>query len=522
MSSPHKIKPVGIDLGTTFSALAYLDASGRPVTLPNSEGDLITPSVLFVDGDEVIVGKEALKAGQLEPEKLVAFMKREMGSPFYSRLVCGEQYPPEVLQSQVLQKLKVDAELRLGPVEHAVITVPAFFDEPRRKGTQDAGKIAGLEVLNIINEPTAAAIAYGVQSGFLDAQGQSRKPETILIYDLGGGTFDVTVMKIDGSSYTAVATDGDVYLGGIDWDGRLADHVAQAYLTKHGGTDPRDDLGALQRLLREAEDVKRALTAREQTTFAFEHNGKAIRVPITRGQFEDLTADLVDRTRFTTQSVLSDAGLKWDQISRLLLVGGSSRMPMVQQMLEEEFGRAPDRSLSADEAIAHGAAIYAGLLLATRRGEAPQLAVKNVNSHSLGVLGIEKATGRPINSILIERNTPLPVTKVSRFQTAKTDQRRVVANIIEGGDSQGTNATPIGKCVIQDLPPKLPAGTPVDVAFTYSDDGRLTVRAKLPTLGKTAELNIERSSGLSDGQLQGWAKQKIGTAPKQPLNLEEH
>ncbi len=513
------IKPVGIDLGTTFSVIAHLDAAGRPVTIMNAEGDAITPSVLFFDGDLVIVGKEAVKAAIHEPQHSVAFMKREMGSSIFSRLVNGKKVPPEVLQSYVLKKLKADAELKLGEIKPAVITVPAFFDDPRRKGTFDAGKIAGLDVLNVINEPTAAAIAFGVQEGFLNEKGESKRTERVLVYDLGGGTFDVTLMEIDGKSYRALATDGDVYLGGTDWDHRIVDFAAEAFMKKHGGKDPRKDPSALTRWLHEAEDVKRALSARESTNYTCDFNDKKLRVPISRAQFEELTADLLERTRFTTSSLISEAGFGWDKITRLLLVGGSTRMPMVQQMLKEETGRTPDRSLSADEAVAHGAAIYAGLLMATGQGKPPTVTVRNVNSHTLGVLGIEKQTGRPCNQIVIQKNTPLPVTKVSRFQTAKTGQRSVVANIIEGGDSSGGNATQIGKCVIQDLPANLPAGTPVDVAFTYSDDGRLTVKAKLPNQGKMAVLVVERASGLSEQQVKKWGD--VVAKPSGPLELNE-
>lgn len=514
-----KCKTVGIDLGTTFSVIAHLDATGRPATVMNAEGDAITPSVLFFDGDLVIVGKEAVKAAIHEPENAVAFMKREMGSQSFSRPVNGKKIPPEVLQSYVLKKLKADAEMRLGEVKPAVITVPAFFDDPRRKGTQDAGRIAGLDVLNVINEPTAAAIAFGVQEGFLNEKGESKRAERVLVYDLGGGTFDVTLMEIDGKSYRAIATDGDVYLGGVDWDHRIIDMAASAFMKKFGGKDPRKDPSTMTRWLHEAEDVKRALSAREQTNFACDFNDQKLRVPISRGQFEEMTADLLDRTRFTVTSLISEAGLSWDKITRLLLVGGSTRMPMVQQMLLKESGRPADRSLSADEAVAHGAAIYAGLLLDASQGEAPKVTVKNVNSHTMGVLGIEKETGRPRNRVIIDKNTELPVTKVSRFQTAKTGQRSVVANIIEGGDSAGNNATQIGKCTVQDLPPNLPAGTPVDVAFTYSDDGRLTVKARLPTLGKSAVLVIERASGLSDQQVKQWETAVAKSSG--PLELDE-
>ena len=396
---------VGIDLGTTFSVIAHLDSTGRPWTIPNSEGDLITPSVVFFDGSSIVVGKEAVKAAAVSPEDVAQFVKLDMGGPVYEKPIHGEHLPPEVIQSFVLEKLRRDAALKLGNFRKVVISVPAFFNEPRRKATQDAGALAGLEVIDIINEPTAAAIAYGVQQGFLTTKGEAKDHERILVYDLGGGTFDVTLMEIDGKNYTAIATAGDVRLGGIDWDRRIADHIADAYAKKHRGIDPRTTLAGMQRLLREAEDAKRTLSIREQTTVTFEHAGEAIRVPITRQQLEQMTADLLDRTRFTTVSLLQDAGLRWSDITRLLVVGGSSRMPMVGRMLEEVSGKKVDRSLSADESVAHGAAIYASLILAAEGGTPPKVAVRNVNSHNLGVLGVEKATGRPRTHVMIPRNT---------------------------------------------------------------------------------------------------------------------
>ncbi len=507
---------VGIDLGTTFSVIAHLDSVGRPWTIPNAEGDLITPSVIFFDGNNPVVGKEAVKAAALAPEDVAQFVKLDMGSPVYEKAIHGEHLPPEVLQSFILDKLRRDAVLKLGDFHKLVISVPAFFNEPRRKATQDAGALAGLEVIDIINEPTAAAIAYGVQQGFLTNKGEAREQERILVYDLGGGTFDVTLMEIGGKNYTAVATAGDVRLGGIDWDRRVANYIAEAYAKKFRGLDPRSNPVGLQRLLREAEDAKRTLSARDQTTITFEHAGEGIRVPITRQQFEEMTADLLDRTRFTTTSLLQDTGWKWSDLTRLLVVGGSSRMPQVQRMLEEVSGKKVDRSLSADESVAHGAAIYAGMILTCEAGAAPQVTVRNVNSHNLGVLGIEKATGRPRTRIMISRNTPLPANQAARFATARSNQTSVAVNVVEGGDASGNECTQIGKCMIQGLPTGLPAGTPVEVIFHYGTDGRLTVKAKVPGLNKEASSEIERASGMTAEMLRNWNQRlRNGQGPLQ-------
>jgi molecular chaperone DnaK len=495
---------VGIDLGTTFSVVAYLDPSGRPTTVINAEGDPTTPSVVLFDDNAIVVGKEALKAAALEPDRVAQFAKRDMGSPAYSRPIRGEQIPPEVIQSLVLEKLRRDAVVKLGEFRKVVITVPAYFNEPRRKATQDAGQLAGFEVLDIINEPTAAAIAFGVQQGFLSSKGEAKHRETILIYDLGGGTFDVTLMEIDGGKYVALATAGDVCLGGIDWDRRVVDHVAEQYKTRHRGIDPRDDPGGMQRLLRESEDAKRALTARDQITISFEHGGMGIRVPLSRTQFEDMTADLLERTRFTVANLLKEAKVAWSDITRILLVGGSTRMPMVVRMLEKESGKVPDRTLSVDEAVAHGAAIYAGLLL--ENDEYRRMSVRNVNSHNLGVLGVEPQTGRPRNKVMIPRNSSLPMSKTSRFKTHRPGQKSVAVKVIEGGDASGNNSTPIGTCVVRDLPPGLLQGTQVDVSFTYAANGRLLVHARLPDLGQEASMAIERDSGLSEDGLNQWER----------------
>ncbi|MBL7041034.1 MAG: Hsp70 family protein, partial [Pirellulaceae bacterium] len=367
---------VGIDLGTTFSAVAYLDRSGVPQTILNMEGDLSTPSVVYFDESEAVVGKEAVKAAAYEPDSVAQFAKRDMGKPAYHKPIRGVQLPPEVIQAAVLQKLREDAELRLGQVKDVVITVPAFFNEPRRNATMDAGRLAGLRVVDIINEPTAAAIAYGVKAGFVTSSGEVQRRESILVYDLGGGTFDVTLMEIEGSTYTALATDGDVQLGGIDWDRRIADHVAETFIEQLG-TDPREDQAGFQLLLQEAEDAKRTLSSRSNITIRYSHQGKRIQVVLTRDELESLTSDLLQRTMFTVEKLLRDAKRGWSDLTRILLVGGSTRMPMVGRALEEQSGMKVDRSLSPDEAVAHGAALYAGILQQGGRATDRNLAVKN-------------------------------------------------------------------------------------------------------------------------------------------------
>jgi molecular chaperone DnaK len=503
MTNPSN-RPIGIDLGTTFTVVASLDQNGRPITIPNAGGDPTTPSAVFFDHGSILVGKPAIQAGTLRPGNLAEAVKREMGKTTFSQAIDGDFYPPEVIQSLILEKVSRDAAARGGRVKEVVITVPAYFNEPRRKATQDAGRLAGLDVIDIINEPTAAAIAYGVTAGFLDSDGQSKRSERILVYDLGGGTFDATLMAINGKSYSVLATDGDVRLGGLDWDQRIADHLAEQFQKQHG-VDPRSDAIASQRLMREAEAAKRVLSSQPIANLKFELLGKSVKVALTRDQFEEMTGDLLDRTRFTLSQLVRQARLKWTDVTRVLLVGGSTRMPMVTKMLFQETGKTPDGSLAVDEAVAHGAALYAGLLSKCDiDSDEIDFTVSNVNSHNLGVLGIEPKTNRPLNCVLIPRNSTLPFTKTKRFATRRKDQRSIAVRVIEGGDASGNHSTPIGKCVIRDLPTGLPASARIEVTFTYATNGRLSVHARVPQLQREARLDIERASGMTDAMLDEW------------------
>ena len=503
---------VGIDLGTTFSAVARLDERGQPTTLTNAEGDRTTPSVVLFDGQEVVVGKEALKAMATEADQVAECSKRDVGHRVFHKVFEGRQYPPEVIEAWVLNKLHRDAAQQIGTFEKVVITVPAYFDEVRRKATQDAGYMAGFEVLDIINEPTAAAVAFGFQQGFLDQQGSTAEPRRILVYDLGGGTFDVTVMEIRGTEFTALATDGDVRLGGYDWDQRLVDLVAESFIREHY-VDPREDAGTAGKLWRECEDAKRTLSARAKASVACDCRGFVSRAEISKQQFEEATQDLLDRTRFTAEQTLKASGLDWDDIERVLLVGGSTRMPMVREMLKQISGKEPDASVAADEAVAHGAALRAGLLLAESRGEASAFSIKNVNSHSLGVVGTDRLTNRRRNGILIPRNTQLPVTAKRTFKTSKAGQKSILVQIVEGESPSAEDCTEIGKCTVRQLPPELPVNSPVDVLFNYEPNGRLKVRVSVPGTDRRVKTEIVRENSLSKEHLDGWRQYISGMEP---------
>jgi len=498
------VKPIGIDLGTTFSAVACLDTSGRSMMVRNGEGELLTPSVVLFSNREVIVGKDARAATTTRPDEVAEWVKRDMGSAAYHRPIHGEYLPPEVIQACILRKLKVDVAELIGPEARVVITVPAYFDEPRRKATADAGEMAGLKVLDIVNEPTAAALAFAEVFGFLSPSGGVQEPMTVLVYDLGGGTFDATLLRLAPGDVRTIATDGDVQLGGHDWDARLVNHVAEQFLAQRG-LDPRQDPAALGRLFDAVIEAKHTLSVRTRAPLRFDHAGKSLALEITRQQFQDLTADLLERTAYTTRQLAADARLNWQQVDRVLLVGGSTRMPAVAQMLEGLTGITPDRTVNPDEAVARGAATYAGYLLAKQGGEETAgFEVTNVNSHSLGIEGIDPDTLRKTNVILIPRNTPLPVEHIRRFQTKRHDQRSIVVQVLEGESSLPGDCTAIGRTVVRDLPGSLPQGWPVDVTFRYASNGRLTVRAVVPGTEQAAELTLERTVGLSHDGIARW------------------
>jgi len=510
----REIPAVGIDLGTTYSAVSALDDLGRPTTLLNAEGDKTTPSVMLFEGGEVVVGKEAVKAMSTDMEMIAECPKRDLGHRMFHKALGGRQYPPEALQAWILNKLRQDSVKQIGEFKKVVITVPAYFDEVRRKSTMDGGYIAGFEVMDIINEPTAAAVAFGFQQGFMSGEGGYAEPKKVLVYDLGGGTFDVTVMELGGRDFVALATDGDVQLGGRDWDQRLVDFVAEEFIRKFG-LDPREDPNTHGRLWRECEDAKRTLSARSKTHISCDFKGQAVRVEVSRDLFHEITQDLLDRTAFTTRQTLQAAGLEWSDIDRVLMVGGSTRMPAVSEMLEKLSGKAPDCSVSPDEAVAHGAALHAGLLLDRHEGKSPSFKIKNVNSHSLGVVATDAKTRRKRNAILVPRNTPLPVTAKRIFKTSKEGQKSILVQIVEGESASPDDCSEIGKCSVRDLPVDLPAKTPIEVRFRYEENGRLTAMVRVEGTNKHLQHEITRENSMTREQLDSW-RQYISNLPPDP------
>ena len=515
-------RAVGIDLGTTYSAVAWVADTGRSGMIANAEGEILTPSVVLFEDAGTLVGKAARKSAAMASDRFAECVKRDMGSPFYNRTIRGEYLPPEVIQAYILRALKTDIERVVGSDYRAIITVPAFFDEPRRKATADAGELAGLQVLDIVNEPTAAALAFGEELGYLTESSAPRELQRVLVYDLGGGTFDVTLVELRPGDIRTLATDGDVFLGGRDWDERLANYAADEFVRRHS-LDPRGDRAVWQRVLLDAEEAKRALTARQQTKLRIEHGGQGMDVPITRELFEDVTGDLLERTLQTTREVLRAGGCQWSDVSRILLVGGSTRMPAVSRRLQELTSLTPDRGVHPDEAVARGAALYARYRLsrddanasvsavsggsdtAPRTAE-PGLQITDVNSHSLGIEGVDPETGAPRSAVLIRRNSPLPARKTREFVTKVAGQATIAVTVLEGESQQPEQCTTIGRTTIHNLPPSLPQGWPIKVTYEYGVNGRLNVWARVPGTDREVKLELERDTGLAPERAARWKK----------------
>ena len=500
---------VGIDLGTTFCAVAHLGDDGKPRTVPNRDGDILTPSAVYLAEDgTAVVGQPALDMNLEQPERVALLMKRRMGLPDLGRPVAGRSFRPETLSAVLLRKLVLDAEAQLGPVTQAVITVPAYFDDSRRKATMDAGRIAGLEVLDILDEPSAAALAYTVQTPAADLPPDA--PKTVLVYDLGGGTFDVTLVKLGKKRFQVLAIEGDVRLGGKDFDDRVVQYAADQFQAQYG-SDPRQDPQSLAMLQAAAERAKRTLSKVSSTTVTAAHAGHKLSVPLSRDQFNTLTQDLLLRTRLTTQTAVQQAGLTWDRIDKVLMVGGSTHMPMTGQMLAELAGREPDRSLAVSEVVARGAAVHAGIVLARKAREAGQTAAGpladvvevSVNAHSLGV-EIRQGDDR-LNNKLIPKNTQLPAAVSRVYFTARDNARKVRVRILQGEAPQAEACIPVGDVWVDGLPADLPKGSPVQVRCELQANGRIGVMALDMTSGRLAQADIHRTGGMSEAEVEAEA-----------------
>ncbi len=490
---------VGIDLGTTYSAISIVNQYGKPEVLTNREGERITPSVVLFDGEDPIVGSIAKRSAVANPFNVIQFVKRQIGDKGWKfRTENAEVYTPEEISAMILRRLKEDAETLLGEkIEEAVVTVPAYFDDAQRKATQDAGRIAGLSVLRIINEPTAAALAYGLDK--LDQR------QTILVYDLGGGTFDVTIMRLSPEGLKVLATGGAKSLGGFDWDNAVMEYLNDEFI-KAGGVDLLEDPMLEQDLRDKAEISKKTLSSRERTNVFLSANGVNVTIPLTRQIFEEVTYHLLKQTQKIMEFVLEDASLSWREIDRVLLVGGSTRMRAVPQLIEQVTGLKPSLDVNPDEVVAQGAAIQ-GMMLLMKQGKQqlvdnhsfPMVEVQDVNSHSMGVVALDEG-GHEVNSIVLKKDTTIP-TKVSNHYTTTVDQQtQLHIQVTEGEDSDLDYVKIVGEGMI-DLP-EYPKGAPIEVVFEYDSDGIIHISVVDSTVGTLlGELDIERTSNLTEDEV---------------------
>ncbi len=525
-------KIIGIDLGTTNSGVAVMEG-GEPTIIPSAEGDRLIPSVVAMNKNhERLVGRPARNQAVVNPENTITSIKRFMGGKFNSPeiekarkmvsyetkeapngdlrvIMDGKEYSPPEISAMILAKIKADAEDYLGePVTQAVITVPAYFNDSQRNATKDAGKIAGLEVLRIINEPTASSLAYGLDK---------KQNEVIAVYDLGGGTFDISILDVGEGVFQVRSTSGDTFLGGDDFDKRIIDFLADEF-QKDEGIDLREQRQALQRLKEAAEKAKIELSTMQQTEINLPYltadasGPKHMVKKFTRAKLEQLTMDLIEKSMKPVQQALDDAGLKPGDINEVVLVGGMTRMPAVQEAVGKFFGKAPHRGVNPDEVVAIGAAIQAGVL----GGEVDDLLLLDVTPLTLSV---ETLGG--VATPLIERNTTIPARESQTFSTASDNQNQVEIHVLQGERAMAADNKSLGRFILDGIPPA-PRGIPqVEVTFDINANGILEVTAKDKATGKTQNITITASSGLSDAEVEKMRQDAERFADDDRINKEQ-
>ena len=501
-------KTIGIDLGTTNSVVAVMEG-GKPTVIANAEGSRTTPSIVgFSKTGERLVGQLAKRQAILNPEKTIASIKRHMGED-YKVNIDGKDYTPQEISSMILRKLADDASAYLGEkVTSAVITVPAYFNDAQRQATKDAGKIAGLDVLRIVNEPTAAALAYGLEK---------EKAEKVLVFDLGGGTFDVSILEIGDGVHEVLSTSGDTHLGGDDFDQKIMDWMCDEF-KKQEGIDLRGDKQAMQRVKEAAEKAKIELSSVLETSISLpfitaDANGaKHLELSLTRAKFEDLSRDLLNRCKVPVETALKDAGVSKNDINEVVLVGGSSRIPAVQQLVKEYTGKDPNQSVNPDEVVAVGAAIQAGVLA----GEVKDIVLLDVTPLTLG---IETLGG--VMTPLVPRNTTIPTSKSQVFSTAENNQTAVDIHVLQGERPMAKDNKSLGMFRLDGIPPAMRGLPQIEVTFDIDANGIVNVSAKDKATNKEQKITITNSSNLSEADIDKMVKEAEANAAEDKKKKEE-
>ena len=501
-------KTIGIDLGTTNSVVAVMEG-GKPTVIANAEGSRTTPSIVgFSKTGERLVGQLAKRQAILNPDKTIASIKRHMGED-YKVNIDGKDYTPQEISAMILRKLADDASAYLGEkVTSAVITVPAYFNDAQRQATKDAGKIAGLDVLRIVNEPTAAALAYGLEK---------EKSEKVLVFDLGGGTFDVSILEIGDGVHEVLSTSGDTHLGGDDFDQKIMDWMCDEF-KKQEGIDLRNDKQAMQRVKEAAEKAKCELSSVMETNINLpfitaDANGpKHLDLNLTRAKFEDLSRDLLNRCKTPVENALKDAGVTKADINEVVLVGGSSRIPAVQQLVKEYTGKEPNQSVNPDEVVAVGAAIQAGVLA----GEVKDIVLLDVTPLTLG---IETLGG--VMTPLVPRNTTIPVSKSQVFSTAENNQTAVDIHVLQGERPMAKDNKSLGMFRLDGIPPAMRGLPQIEVTFDIDANGIVNVSAKDKATNKEQKITITNSSNLSEADIDKMVKEAEANAAEDKKKKED-
>ncbi len=501
-------KTIGIDLGTTNSVVAVMEG-GKPTVIANAEGSRTTPSIVgFSKTGEKLVGQLAKRQAILNPDKTIASIKRHMGDD-YKVNIDGKDYTPQEISAMILRKLADDASAYLGEkVTSAVITVPAYFNDAQRQATKDAGKIAGLDVLRIVNEPTAAALAYGLEK---------EKAEKVLVFDLGGGTFDVSILEIGDGVHEVLSTSGDTHLGGDDFDQKIMDWICEEF-KKQEGIDLKGDKQAMQRVKEAAEKAKCELSSVMETNINLpfitaDANGpKHLDLNLTRAKFEDLSRDLLNRCKTPVENALKDAGISKSDINEVVLVGGSTRIPAVQQLVKEYTGKEPNQSVNPDEVVAVGAAVQAGVLA----GEVKDIVLLDVTPLTLG---IETLGG--VMTPLVPRNTTIPVSKSQVFSTAENNQTAVGIHVLQGERPMAKDNKSLGMFRLDGIPPAMRGLPQIEVTFDIDANGIVNVSAKDKATNKEQKITITNSSNLSEADIDKMVKEAEANAAEDKKKKEE-